>query len=165
MAKKNNPNAVAISRSDLRANATENKMLSILPQGFVDTAEYVKPEGAIVKVMSPLMRPKDFPVGKVLVGKFAKLFDTNPGENEDGTKKIGEGLEIIPPGSDIGIALPAVATLKTALEITRAPGQPAVSPYVGRIISVQKMENRIPSKKGNDAWHFIVAIHPESAKK
>lgn len=125
-----------------------------LPQGFVDLAAFQAPAGILVKSMSPLIKPGDFPVGKVFVGKFTKLFETNPS-----AKKKGEGLEIVPEGAPMGIAVPCVATIRQGLEIT-GEGKDAKSPFLGRTISIQRMEKRIASKKGQAAWHFIIGIFP-----
>jgi hypothetical protein len=126
-----------------------------LPVGFVPLENFQAPEGIIVKSMSPMIKPADFPVGRVFVGKFTKMFETSPDN-----KKKGEGIEIVPHGAPMGIAVPAVATIRQGLEIT-GTGTEAKSPYIGRTISIQKMEKRIASKKGQAAWHFIIGIYPE----
>lgn len=154
----------AITRADLRNSANAGSAVSLVPEGFQDAKDFQMPEGAEIKVMSPMIRPVDFPVGKVLVGVFTKIFQTTPGKNEDGTDKKGFGVEIVPEGAQVGIALAAVATLKGALNITGTSMEDVKSPYLGRTIAVQRSANRLPSKKGNDAWHFLVAILPDAGK-
>ncbi len=126
-----------------------------LPSGFVDEANYTAPEGMIVRSMAPMIKPADWPVGKVLVGKFTKIFETNPT-----AKKKGEGIEIMPKGASVGVAVPAVATIRQGLEM-QGNGAEATSEYLGRYIAIKKLEARLPSKKGQAAWHFVIAIYPE----
>jgi hypothetical protein len=124
-----------------------------------EEAATARPKDVVVKSMSPMLKPAQWPAGAVLVGKFVRLFETHPGNNEDGTPKLGEGIEIVPEGSPVGVSLPAVAVLRTALEIS-GKGKEATSPFIGRIIEVELL-GKVPSKKGNDAWNFLVSIHPE----
>lgn len=147
-------NAESENESALARKSGTAELLKTIP-GFVEASDFSLPEGAEINSMSPLVRPSEFPVGRVLVGKFTKIFETNPTP-----KKKGEGIEIVPNGSRVGIALPAVATLRTALKI-EGEGKSATSEYIGRTIAVQLLPNKIPSKKGQDAWHFLVAIYPE----
>lgn len=158
MAKANNKPAdapaPALSKSDLQ-NA-------VVPAGhftggFVDAGKFQMPAGAVVKTMAQMVKPRDFPVGKVLVGKFVKIFETRPGKDESGNDKLGEGIEIVPDGAQIGVALPAGAIIRRALEI-EGKGAAATSKYLGKTIAVQKLPDKIPSKKGNDAWNFVIAI-------
>lgn len=136
----------------------ENAQVSIASMSAFQSADdYKAPQGAIVKSMSPLLKPANFPLGKVLVGVFTKIFETRPAEG-----KVGEGVEIVPAGSPVGIALPVVATLRTGLELTGA-GKQASSPHLGSTVAIKLMPERIPSKKGQDAWNFVVIIYPKTA--
>lgn len=158
MAKKNTQSPAPIRREDLRGSelAAPGEFAGLA--GFVPAEKYVSPTNARVVSMAPMIKPAAFPVGVVLVGKFAKIFATKPGKNDDGSDKTGEGVEIMPDGAKVGIALPAVAVLKRALEITGS-GDNATSPLLGKTVAIQKLAEKIPSKKGNSAWNFIVEIH------
>lgn len=160
-ASRSSSKSLALTREDLNNSTASGGVLAL--GGFVPAGQFVKPEGAITKTMSPMVKPKDFPAGAVYTGVFARIFKTNPGLGDDGQQKEGEGVEIIPAGADIGISLPCVATLKTALGI-QGKGESATSEYLGRTVAIQKMEQRIPSKKGQAAWHFIVSIFPADYK-
>lgn len=135
-----------------------------LPGGFMDESAYKAPAGVIVKSMSPMIKLEKFPVGKVLVGVFTKCFKAGEFKNEDGTMRPGTGIEIVPKGAPVGIAIPLAATLRTGLEVV-GTGNEAKSQYFGREVAIKKMPDRIPSKKGQDAWNFIVLIYqPEGGK-
>jgi hypothetical protein len=71
--------------------------------------------------------------------------------------KYGNLIEIVPQGATVGAAVPTVATIKTALEIT-GEGDDAVCPFIGYEVVLERLDGRIPSKRGNDAWNFIVAL-------
>lgn len=164
MAKSTKTPSEKLTRADLRV-ATQGAAPLADPStmaGFIDKTGFELPEGAVIKSRSPMVPPKLFPVGKVLVGRFAKMFQTEPQKG-----KMGVGIEIIPYGSQIGIAVPAVATIAQGLEITGADKglEGAKTPYLGRTIALQRMEGKLKSKKGQDAWHFIVAIYPENSAK
>lgn len=156
MSKKNTAGAQApaLTKSDLQ-NAVVPA--SHFASGFVDAAAFQMPASAVVKTMAPMIKPKDFPVGKVLVGRFKSIFETKPGKAEDGTDKLGEGIEIVPDGAQLGVAIPAGAVIRRALEI-EGRGAAATSKFLGKTIAVQKLAEKIPSKKGNDAWNFVIAI-------
>lgn len=158
MAKKNTNAPAPISRADLKGAELAAPGEFATLAGFVPAEKYVSPSNAKVVSMAPMLKPQQFPVGVVLVGKFAKIFATKPGKNEDGSDKTGEGFEIMPEGAKVGVALPAVAVLKRALEITGS-GDAATSPHLGKTVAIQKLAEKIPSKKGNAAWNFIVEIH------
>jgi len=171
MAKKNHHNANASASASQTAAAAPSAALTvndIRPStlavlGAFQGTEFQLPEGVEIKALSPMIKPLDFPVGRVLVGKLTRLFETKPGTAEDGSAKKGEGLEIIPPGAKIGVSIPATAVLRVALDIT-GKGAEAKCPYIGRFIAVQKAAEKLPSKKGNDAWNFMVAIYPADHK-
>lgn len=135
-----------------------------LPGGFINESEFKAPAGVIVKSMSPMIKLEKFPVGKVLVGVFTKCFKAGEFKNEDGSMRPGTGIEIVPKGAPVGIAIPLAATLRTGLEVV-GTGNEAKSQYFGREVAIKKMPDRIPSKKGQDAWNFIVLIYqPDGAK-
>lgn len=147
-----------ITLKDLKSEASA---VAVLPNAsfFQNAADFVLPANAVVKTLSPLLSPRDFPVGKVLVGRFTKIFETNPTKD-----KKGVGIEIVPDGSRTGIALAAVATISQALEIDDvSKGKQATSPHLGKIIAVQILPDKLPSKKGKDAWNFLVAILTENS--
>lgn len=153
MAKKDNQSSSAITRSDLES--AKGGELTVLPTGFIGVDKYQKPEGAEVITMSPMLEPKKFPTGAVYRGVLKKVFVTNP----PGGKK-GEGIELVPVGADMGIAIAATANIKHALQIVTADNGVPTSPYVGRTIDLQLGNPpRLPSKKGSDSWNFVVAIH------
>jgi len=155
MSKKQKPSA-GNSVSALTAPASP---LSPAISGFQTAKDFALPAGATVKSFSPIIKPADFPVGQVFVGKFTKIFHTREFPMTGGGKKQGYGIEIIPAGAQVGIALPLVATLATAIEFNEAAE--IKSPFIGRTVAVQKGENKLKSTKGQDAWNFIVAVYPE----
>lgn len=134
---------------------------------FKARSEVVTPAGVIVKSMSPMLKPAAWPVidGKnaVLVGVFTKTFNTaefSEGTGKDKKTKVGTGIEVVPEGAPVGVALPVTATLRTGLEIT-GDGAEAKSPHLGCVVEIELLPERIKSKKGQAAWHFVVAIHPK----
>ena len=171
MAKKNSNNAGATASASTQSAPVPSVALTTadvrpatlaIMEAF-QSENFQLPEGVEIKALSPMIKPIDFPVGRILVGKLTRIFETKPGQNEDGSAKKGEGLEIIPHGAKVGVSLPATAVLRTALDITGKGGE-AKPPYLGRYLAIQKTANKIPSKKGNDAWNFMVAIYPEGHK-
>ena len=149
-----NKKSTALSLTQLKAGTAE---LSVANSAmFSDASNFSLPEGAEVVSRSPMLKPADFPDNKVLTGVFKKIFGTTP---QDGKKSVG--VEIVPPGGQIGVALPAVATIAQGLKIDDCnKGADATSPYVGRVVSIQKLPGKLKSKRGQDAWNFLVAIHP-----
>lgn len=118
--------------------------------------DYVIPEGIEIRSMSPLIAPAQFPANRRLVGKFTKIFETEPTKG-----KKGVGVEIIPIGMTSGIALPAVTTLARGLGLDDVEkGKDATSPYIGRYVMIERLPNKIPSKQGQAAWNFLVGILP-----
>lgn len=139
------------------------------PSAFVSRSSLPKTEGVIIKSMSPMLKPTNWPKidgqNAVLVGIFTKTFDSGDfveGSGEDKKSKKGTGVEIVPVGRPVGVALPVTATLRTGLDLT-GDGKNAVSPYLGRLVEIELLPEKIPSKKGQAAWHFTVAIHPENS--
>ena len=113
------------------------------------------PKDAVVKSMSPLIRPLQFPTDKIAKGILTKFFQTEPSKG-----KKGLGFEIKPAGASIGIALPLVATLAQGLEVPRdcTLEQANKLPCVGKEVYIKRMPDKLKSKKGQDAWHFMVAV-------
>jgi hypothetical protein len=125
-------------------------------------ADAPSPKKMRVTSMSPLIKPANWPKDRngnnmKLVGKFTKIFTTHPGNDDKGQPKEGNGVEIMPPESKVGVALPLTATLRGGLEVSGV-GSTATSPVLGKDVEIQLLEHRLPSKQGNDAWHFIVGI-------
>lgn len=122
-------------------------------------------KGMTIKSRSPLLKPDLFPVGEIMTGIVKKLITCVAGKNDDGTDKAGCLIEIVPSLDTVGYAIPAVATLMSALEIThvRGSGKEAVfsTPYLNHTVQIEKMAERIPSKKGQAAWMFLVAVSDE----
>lgn len=134
---------------------------------FVARSAVSTPKGAVVKSMSPMLKPALWPKidgqNAVLVGVFTKCFPT--AEFKEGKEtKTGTGVEIVPAGAPVGVALPVTATLRTGLEIT-GDGEKATSPHLGRTVEIELLAERIKSKKGQAAWHFVVAIYPAAQLK
>lgn len=136
------------------------------PSAFLPRAAVKRVEGVTVKSMSPMLKPINWPKidgqNAVLVGVFTKTFAT--GDFKEGTgkneiTKKGTGVEIVPQGAPVGIGLPVTTTLRTGLDIT-GDGKEATSPYLGRTVEIELMPERIKSKKGQAAWHFLIAIYP-----
>ena len=130
--------------------------------------------GLKVKSMSPIIDPKKWPKDEdgndqELFGRFTKLFHTRDFER-DGNKKgapkqkiIGTGMEIWPDGAPGGVALPLTAVLRQALQVT-GDGADARSPYLGmNVLILLDSKNPLPSKQGNAAHNFKVAVDENSA--
>jgi len=132
---------------------------------FVPAGSVKANKDIIIISMSPMIKPAQWPKGAdgnnlTLFGRFKKIFPTKPGKGDDGADKVGEGVEIVPDGQPVGVALPCTATLRQGLALTGS-GENATSEYLGRNVAIELLPNKIPSKKGNAAWHFVVAIYPE----
>jgi len=123
---------------------------------FVDSQE-LDGGGFTIKTRSPLIKPDKFPLDKVLKGVFTKLVPCICGKMEDGKDKWGNLIEIVPVGAKVGVALAATAVLRGALDITGV-GEEADSIHIGKVVAIQRLPEKLPSKKGNDAWNFIVGI-------
>lgn len=141
-----------------------------LASPFRSRSEVQTPAGVVVKSMSPLLKPANWPKdeqgnNKIVLGVFTKIFVTRAFTQKVGGKtveKLGLGVEIVPEGAPVGVALPVTATLQTALEIT-GEGKAATSQFVGRTVEIDLLPDRLASTKGQKAWHFVAAIYP--AKK
>lgn len=124
----------------------------------------------IVKSMSPILKPINWPKidgqNVVVVGIFTKvvpLSEFTEGQGKDEKTRQGYGVEIVPEGAPVGIVLPLVATLKTGLDITLDDAtRSGTSMALGKTVEIELLPERIPSKKGQAAWHFIVAIHDQA---
>lgn len=132
---------------------------------FVKRSSMPRVEGVIVKSMSPMLKAINWPKidgeNAVLVGVFTKVFQCGEfkGDKKE-SPRVGTGIEIVPALAQVGVAIPVTATLRTGLEI-KGDGDDATSPYLGRTVEIELLPERIKSKKGQAAWHFIVGIHPE----
>lgn len=119
-------------------------------------------EGMKVKSRSPMLKPADFPVGRILGGTIKRLIRcvAQAGKTAAGTK-YGCLIEIVPDLNTVGVAIPATATLTSALEITESGSGESTEfkcPFIGHRVEIEKLEAKIPSKKGQDAWNFLVAV-------
>ena len=118
------------------------------------------PTSVIVKSKSPMLPLSQFPVNRILKGVFRKVFKTGTfGKGDD--ERTGTGVEIVPEGAKIGIGLGLCATLRQGLEIS-GDGENATSPHLGKVVYIEKNAQKLKSKKGQDAWHFIVGVDVES---
>jgi hypothetical protein len=125
-------------------------------------------KGLKVRSRSPLLKPAVFPVGRILSGIFKRTIVCIAGKGEKGRDKLGCLIEIVPDLNSVGVAIPATATLVGPLEITQEgdgtkEGTKFLSPYIGHMVEIEKLDDKIPSKKGQDAWNFLVAISDEKA--
>jgi hypothetical protein len=150
--------------------STRREKLALEPDNGTQVSPFldrgsVSMENVRVTSMSPLIAPSKFPIGKILMGKFTKIFVTKEFATDQQVKKgesrKGLGVEIMPAGAKVGIALPVVATLKTGLEI-RGEGETATSENLGKTVYIELLPEKLKSKKGQDAWHFLVGIGEET---
>jgi hypothetical protein len=70
-------------------------------------------------------------------------------------------VEIIPVGAKVGVSLPLVATLKMGLQVGVVDGEP-VSALLGKVVHIQLLPEKLPSKKGQAAWNYLVGYEEES---
>jgi hypothetical protein len=125
----------------------------------VDESEFSQPMRILS--MSPMIKPDVFPTGKVLSGIFKGCITVIAGKNQDKSDKAGCLIEIVPSLDTLGYSIPAVATIMRALQITSiGEGHESkfTSPYINHLVQIRKMPEKIPSKQGQDAWHFLVAV-------
>lgn len=123
--------------------------------------------GLKVKSRSPMLKPAQFPTGRILGGILKRLIRCVAGKNDDGSDKYGCLIEIVPDLNAVGVAIPATATLMGPLEITQhgtGLSTEFKTPYINHQVEIEKLEDKIPSKKGQDAWSFLVAIGEEPVK-
>jgi hypothetical protein len=136
--------------------------------GFVTRASMPKVEGVIVKSMAPMIKPSLWPKHEgrnmVLVGIIGSCFKSGEWKDNASNTRFGTGVTITPAGATVGVSLPVTATLRTGLDIT-GDGKDAKSAFEGRTVEIELLDAKIPSKKGNDAWHFIAGIHPEESNR
>lgn len=123
--------------------------------------------GMVLRSRAPLIKPSKWPAGQQLVGFITGVKAV---ERLDGKKVSSWGLiEISPDGKAVGVAIPATGTITQALEITcddEKKGAEAVysCPFIGHKVVIELLPDKIPSKKGNDAWNFVVAVSEKPAK-
>lgn len=118
------------------------------------------PPEAEIRSFSPLIKLKTYPTGKWINVRVKGLFNIPP---KKAGQKDGCGVDLVPIGRDQGFALPGVATLKMALQISGDAATGWKSPYLGRNISLRLNANKIPSNEEGktDSWNFSVAILPK----
>jgi hypothetical protein len=133
-----------------------------IASSFLQPANKLDASRFIIKSRSPLIKPGQLPLGQVAVGVLVGFISCEAGKDEKGEPKPGTLIEFRPKGAKVGFCLPAVATLAGALEM-KGVGKEATSPYIGHEIAIQRLEEKIPSKRGNSAWNFIVAISEDKA--
>jgi hypothetical protein len=151
-----------------KSTTSETRVAAIKSDGLAYTL--FTPAGASdvskfkVKSRSPMIKPGAFPLGMQLRGVIKRLItcEVQPAVaaakgKEAVPAKYGNLIEIVPLGGTVGAAVPTVATIKTALEII-GEGDDAVCPFIGYEVVLERLDGRIPSKRGNDAWNFIVAL-------
>ncbi len=123
-------------------------------------------KGLRVKSRSPLLKPAQFPTGRILSGIIKRLITCKVGVGEKkGSIKYGCLIEIVPDLNSVGVAIPATATLMSPLEITQHGEGDATefqTPYINHTVEIEKLEDKIPSQKGQSAWNFLVAISEEA---
>jgi hypothetical protein len=147
--------------SETRVSTIKNEGASYTlfsPAGQGDVSKFK------VKSRSPMIKPAAFPIGQQLRGVIKRLItcEVQPAVAASKGKeavpaKYGNLIEIVPQGATVGAAVPTVATIKMALEIT-GEGDSAECPYIGYEVIIERLDSRIPSKRGNDAWNFVVAL-------
>lgn len=120
--------------------------------------------GMKVKSRSPMLKPDKFPTGQILSGIIKRLITCEAHRDKDKVKS-GCLIEIVPEWNAVGVAIPAVTTIMTALEIT-SDGDNGMAtiystPYIGHRVEIEKLPERLPSKQGNAAWNFLVAVSEE----
>ncbi len=119
-------------------------------------------DGFTIHSRSPMLKPAQMPEDKAIRGRFKRFVGC---EVQPATKtkpaQIGTMIEIVPDGQHVGVVIPLTVVLRNALQVT-GEGESAESPFVGKIIKIQKLAERIPSKQGQDAWNFIVGVKENS---
>jgi len=149
---------LALVRGDA-LNPSADHVPAIVRADTLSTKGFIVKEGFIVKSRSPMIKPAALKKGDAITGVFTKIITCVAGKNDDGTDKPGNLIELVPRGAQVGVAFPVTAVIRGALDITGV-GDKAESPHLGKEVIIQALgeENKIPSKKGQDAWNFIVAI-------
>lgn len=141
----------------VRGNALESaESPALMDADSMDTGEYT------VISRSPMIRPGQLPLNKVLKGRLKRFITcTARPATKDEPAKLGTMMEIVPDGSQVGVALACTAILCGALRI-QGVGETATSEFMGKNIAIRRLEEKAPSKKGQDAWNFIVAVDEKS---
>ena len=161
---------IVLAPADGETKAAAERMETIKGNASIasmfQSAAHVDPNKYIIKSRSPLIKPHQMPEGQALIGVLQRFIGVEVGSGKD--KRVGTLAEFKPQGSAIGYAIPLTAVLRGALEVTgdgagetTGDSGEAKSPFIGHEVVIQRMADKIPSKKGNDAWNFIVAISPE----
>jgi hypothetical protein len=129
---------------------------------FFKKASEVNREGFEVKSRPPTIKPVDFSPGMVLEGVLVGVHGIPATKKGDG--KPWCKIHIKPEGDRIGVEMAAGALLRSALEINAEDAEGATSPFIGHLVTIELGDPvKLPSKKGNDAWNFIVGISPDKA--
>lgn len=124
---------------------------------FVKNDALKLPSSVTVRSFAPMYKLDKFPTGVTAVGRLVKFFPCGKFKSEKGKPaREGTGFEIKPDGAPIGIALPLCATLRQGLAVS-GEGENATSEALGCIVWIEKFEEKLPSKQGQDAWNFKVA--------
>lgn len=124
--------------------------------------EDINRKGFNVRSRPPTIKPTDFSPGMVLEGVLKSV------ERIEGTAhRKGESVKpwvkihIVPEGEDIGVSMAAGAMIAQALDI-EIGDDGAECPFIGHLITVELGDPiKLPSKKGNEAWNFVVAVSPD----
>lgn len=120
-----------------------------------------------IRSLPPLILPHKWPKNaagqdKELTGRFVKAFRLREFAAQGAEKaRVGTGIEIRADGSAGGVALPLTAVLRKALDVT-GDGDEATSPNIGKVVKIMlDSKNPIPSKQGQAAHNFKVAIRKD----
>jgi hypothetical protein len=116
-------------------------------------------EGMEIRSLPMLVKPATLPDGAMVTGTFDSIC-TLP--LPDG----GFSRAIVLSNGNVKIAVPATAVIARALGLPEigkdakleAAQAACTSPDLGKVIAIQKTGRKLPSKKGQDAWEFIVAV-------
>jgi hypothetical protein len=150
-----------VKKADKRLALVKNEGGTATLAGMFQKGEAFESSGFIVKSRSPMLKPGDIPTDMVVVGVLRKLIVCNSGVGEDQKQKRGVLIELVPQGAQVGAAIPATAVIQGALDMQGVGTENPTCPYLGHEIAIRRLEEKIPSKKGNNAWNFIVAISSE----
>ncbi len=154
--KKQSEKSKASSRMELVKNEGGISKL-FRSTGSIDRKNYV------IKSRPPTIKPADFPIGQALVGILWSVNRVEGKPDKDGTSKPWAKIVIKGSPTDLGVELTATAVLRSALEITLADDG-AHSPYLHHEVTIERLADKLYSKKGNDAWNFIVGISEKPVK-
>jgi hypothetical protein len=145
----------------VKSPATKAKLELVKADGL---ASLLKKSGTVSKVgfkaktRPPTMKPDMFQPGDVLEGILVGVHKIEGTKQKDGSQKSWCKIHIKPEGDELGVEMAAGGMIRFGLEITDE-GDVAHTPYIGRAIQIELGNPvRIKSKKGNDAWNFIVRV-------